>query len=126
MADPKPEDAMPTLLMIGLFPSSGIALDAFHRLRTEGIPPSRLAYRVLKEIAPPPPNVQSELEMLAVDPLVLGDVRHTFARFIHNGETAVFVHAADEGEVQFASEVLKLYDPIAIETLPLQESSSPL
>ena len=37
-------------LVVGLFQSSGIALDAYHRLRTEGVPASRLAHRVLREI----------------------------------------------------------------------------
>ncbi len=116
---------MATQLVVGLFPSSGIALDAYHRLRTEGFPPSRLAHRVLKEIGPPPPNVQSELEMLALDPLVLGDVRRTFARFIHNGETVVFVSATDGAEAQSAADILRLYQPLAIETVALQETNSP-
>ena len=116
---------MATQLVVGLFPSSGIALDAYHRLRTEGIPSSRLAHRVVKEIGPPPPNVQVELEMLALDPLLLGDVRHTFAQFIHNGETAVLVSIADVDEQQFATGILKLYQPIAIETFSLKEAGSP-
>ena len=41
-------------LVVGLFQSSGIALDAYHRLHTEGVPANRLAYRVLKEVGPPP------------------------------------------------------------------------
>jgi hypothetical protein len=36
---------------VGPFQSSGVALDAYHRLRTEGIEPRRLAHRVLKEVA---------------------------------------------------------------------------
>ena len=115
---------MATQLIVALFPSSGIALDAYHRLRTEGIPPRRLAHRVLREIGPPPANVKAELEMLALDPLLIGDGRQTFARFIHNGETAVFVSAADDYEAQFAADILKLYGPIAIETASLQETSS--
>jgi non-ribosomal peptide synthetase component F len=110
-------------LVVGLFPSSGIALDAYHRLRTEGVAASRLAHRVLKEIAPVPPPVAAELQGLAVDPLVLGDVRHTFARFIRNGETAVFVRAEDDGAAQFAADILKLYAPLAIETVPRHETS---
>jgi hypothetical protein len=116
---------MATQLVVGLFPSSGIALDAFHRLRTESVPASRLAHRVLKEIGPPPSNVQTGLEMLALNPRMLGDVRHTFARFIHNGETAVFVRVADDREAEFAADILKLYEPIAIETVPLREANSP-
>ncbi len=102
-------------LVVGLFQSSGIALDAYHRLRTEGVPAARLAHRVLKEIGPPPPSVEAELAALEVDPLVLGDVRNSFVKFIHNGETAVFVSVADEDEAKFAADILKLYGPVAIE-----------
>ncbi len=102
-------------LVVGLFQSSGIALDAYHRLRTEGVPASRLAHRVLKEIGPPPPTVQAELAALQVDPMVLGDVRNSFVKFIHNGETAVFVSVADDHEAQFAAGIMKLYGPVAIE-----------
>ena len=105
-------------LVVGLFQSSGIALDAHHRLRTEGVPASRLAHRVLNEIAPPPPTVQAELAALQVDPMVLGDVRNSFLKFIHNGETAVFVSVADNDEANFAADILKLYAPLAIETVP--------
>jgi hypothetical protein len=44
---------MATQFVVGLFTSSGIALDAYHRLRTEGFPPGQLAHRVLKEVGPP-------------------------------------------------------------------------
>jgi hypothetical protein len=42
-------------------------------------------------------------------------------RFIHNGETAVFVRALDDEQVEFATDVLKLYLPIAIEVALLAE-----
>jgi len=109
-------------LVVGLFESSGIALDAYHRLRTEGVPASRLAHRVLKEIAPAPSTVEAELDALSVDPMALGDARHTFAQFIRNGETAVFIRAEDDGEAQFAADILKLYEPLAIETVLLREA----
>ena len=112
-------------LVVGLFQSSGIALDAYHRLRTEGVPASRLAHRVLKEIAPPPPTVQAELAALQVDPMVLGDVRNTFVKFIHNGETAVFVSVADDDEAKFAADILKLYAPVAIEIAPSSGRPAP-
>ena len=105
-------------LVVGLFQSSGIALDALHRLHTEGVPANRLAHRVLREAGPPPPTVQAELAALQVDPMVLGDVQNTFVKFIHNGETAVFVSVADDDEAQFAADILKLYDPIAIGIVP--------
>lgn len=112
---------MAAQLVIGLFYSSGIALDACHRLRTEGVPMRRLAHRVLKEVGPPSPSVETELAAPVsthwVDPLVWRDVRRTFAPLIHNGETAVLVDVADEAEAEFAAGVLKLYNPITVETL---------
>jgi hypothetical protein len=65
--------------------------------------------------------LQPELAALDVDPLVVGNARQTFVRFIRNGETAVFVRALDDEQVEFATDVLKLYLPIAIEVVPLAE-----
>jgi hypothetical protein len=65
--------------------------------------------------------LQPEFAALQVDPLIIGNARESFARFIRDGETAVFVRALDDGQVEFASEVLKLYLPIAIEVAPLSE-----
>jgi hypothetical protein len=103
-------------LVIGLFPSSGIALDAYHRLHTEGFPRNRLAYRVLQETGPVPPSVEVELEALQIDPMVWGDVRHTFASHIRNGETAVMVQALDDAEAQAAADILRLYAPLVVDT----------
>ena len=108
-------------LVIGLFHSGGIAEDAVHRLITEGVTPQNIAHRVLREVASIPPVLQPELAALEVDPLVIGNARESFARFIRNGETAVFVRAVDDEQVEFASDVLKLYLPIAIEVVPLAE-----
>jgi hypothetical protein len=52
---------------------------------------------------------------------VIGNARESFARFIRNGETAVFVRALDDEQVEFATDVLKLYLPITIEVVPLSE-----
>jgi hypothetical protein len=111
---------MAVKLVIGLFPSSGIALDAYHRLHTEGFPKNRLAHRVLRELGPVPPTVRAELEALEVDPMVWGDARHTFARYIRNGETAVAVQAEDDEVAQSAADILRLYAPLAVETVPLR------
>jgi hypothetical protein len=108
-------------LVIGLFRSSGIAEDAVHRLVTEGVAPANIGHRVLKEIGPVPPLLEPELAALQVDPLVVGNARETFARFIRNGETAVFVRALSDEEVEFATGVLQLFLPIAIEVLPAAE-----
>jgi hypothetical protein len=112
---------MPEYLVVGLFHSSGIAEDAVHRLITEGVAPRNIAHRVLKETVPIPPTLEPELAALEVDPLVLGDVRNGFAQYLHNGETAVFVHALSDAEVGFATDVLRLYLPITIETVSLSE-----
>jgi hypothetical protein len=112
------ESPVPIRLVVGLFHSSGIAEDAVHRLITEGIAPRDIARRVLKEVSPVPPVLQPELAALDVDPLVVGNARETFARFIRNGETAVFVRALNEEQVELARGVLKLYLPIVIELVP--------
>jgi len=112
---------MPACLVIGLFHSSGIAEDAVHRLITEGVAPQNIAHRVLKEVGPILPTLQPELASLEVDPMVIGNARDSFARFIRNGETAVFVRALDDEQVEFATDVLKLYLPIAIEVVPLAD-----
>jgi hypothetical protein len=112
---------MATRLVIGLFQSSGIAEDAVHRLITEGVAPQDIAHRVLKEVGPISALLQPELAALEVDPLVIGNARDGFARFIRNGETAVFVRALDDEQVEFATDVLRLYLPIAIEVVLLAE-----
>jgi hypothetical protein len=115
------ESPAATRLVIGLFHSSGIAEDAVHRLITEGVAPQSIAHRVLKETSPIPPILQPELAAMEVDPLVIGNARESFARFIRNGETAVFVRALSDDQVEFATGVLKLYLPMTIEVVPLPE-----
>ena len=108
---------MAARIVVGVYQSSGIALDAYHRLRTEGVSSSRLAYHVLKEIGPAPDVLEPELQALQIDPMLLGDAKNTFARFIRNGETAVFVQVNDDEEAAFAADILKLYTPVAVETM---------
>src|ERR1700760_193150 len=119
------ESPMATRLVTGLFSSSGIAEDAVHRLITEGVAPRDIAHRVLKEVGPVSALLQPELAALEVDPLVIGNARETFVRFIHNGETAVFVRALDDEQVEFATDVLKLYLPLAIEVVLLEGPEPP-
>jgi len=106
-------------LVVGLFHSSGIAEDACNRLKTEGVPASEIGLKVLKPTAPLLPTAEAELEGLSVDPLIVGDVRETFAKFIRNGETMVFVRAGTGEQAEFAAETLRQYTPIAIDVLPL-------
>jgi hypothetical protein len=109
---------MAAQMVVGLFDSEGIARDARNRLHTEGVPLSQMSIVVLHDIAaPPPPSTQSELAALSVNPLILGDVEKTFANFIKNGETAVLVEAPTLDDAQFATDIMTLYDPLAIETL---------
>jgi hypothetical protein len=112
------ESRMASRLVVGLFHSSGIAEDAVHRLITEGVAPHDIAHRVLKEINPGPP-LGPEFAALEVDPLVIGNVRDSFAQFIRNGETAVFVQTQTDEQVEFADDVLKQYAPLSIEIVPL-------
>lgn len=116
---------MAACIVVGLFHSSGIALDAVHRLITEGVGPQEIARKVLKEVGPIPPPVQAELAALDVDPLVVGNARQSFARYIRNGETAVFVRVSSEEQIEFATDVLKQYLPITIEVVPLAEQPEP-
>jgi len=115
------ESPAATRLVIGLFHSSGIAEDAVYRLITEGVAPQDIAHRVLKETGPIPLVLQPELAALELDPLVIGNARESFARFIRNRETAVFVRALSDEQVEFASDVLKLYLPMTIEVVSLTE-----
>jgi hypothetical protein len=75
--------------------------------------------KVLKPAAPLLPTTEAELEDLSVDPLIVADVRETFAELIRNGETMVFAQAGTGEQAEFAAETLRQYSPIAIEILPL-------
>ena len=103
--------------VVGLFQSKGIAEDAINRLKYEGVAPGYISELVLHETAPPPPTVQMEIEALSVDPLILGNVRESYAPFIHNGETAIFVRAHSEEEVDLAIGTIRQYSPIKIKVV---------
>jgi hypothetical protein len=100
--------------VVALFESMGIAEDACNRLRTEGVPPGDISLMLLCETAPLPAAVEPAVEALSVDPLLLGDVRNTFASFIRNGETAVFIRARDEAAIDLAVGTMRQYSPIRI------------
>jgi len=101
-------------IVIGLFEARGIAEDVRNRLVTDGTSPSEVAVIVLHETAPAPSYMEPEIAALAVDPLLLGNVRETYAPFIRNGETAVFVRAASEAEVDAVIDTMRQYAPIQI------------
>lgn len=105
---------MAVKFVVGLFESKGIAEDAVNRLKTEGVPARDILLLLLHETAPLPVAMTPEIEALSVDPLVIGDVRNTYAPFIHNGETALFVRTQGEAEVDLAVATIQLFAPIKI------------
>ncbi len=104
-------------LVVGLYPSWGIALDACHRLHTEGFAEDHVALRVLKEAGPATRVAEAELPRMRLDPSALEAAQSRFARLIGNGETAVFVRVADDDEAAAATLILSHYLPLAVETL---------
>ena len=101
--------------VVGLFESKGIAEDAVNRLKTEGVPAREISLRVLHETtAGVPATMTPEIEALEVDPFVIGDVRESYAPYIHNGETALFVRTRDEAEVDLAVATIRLFAPVKI------------
>jgi hypothetical protein len=110
--------------VVGLFETKGIAEDAANRLKTEGVLAQHISLLVMHETAPLPAAVEPELAALSVDPFVVGDVRRTYAPYLHNGETAVFVRAHVEDEVDLAVATLKLFAPARIRVVTAGEGAA--
>ena len=109
---------MTAQMVVGLYESKGYAQDARNRLHTEGMPLSDMALVVIHDAAPVPEAVrEEELAALAVSPLILGEVEKTFASYLKNGETAVMVQVATPEDVEFVTDIMALYDPLAIEVM---------
>ena len=83
--------------VVGLFESKGIAEDAINRLRHEGVPIGNTFPMLIRETVPSPAAVPPAIEALSVDPLIVGNVRETYASYIRDGETAVFVASGEGG-----------------------------
>jgi len=117
---------MAVKFVVGLFPSKGIAEDACNRLRTEGVPARDIALQVLRQtaLAREVETVADELEALAVDPLVIGNTSESFAPYIRNGETAIFVRAHSEADVELAAGTIRQYAPIRIEVGWVEEGAA--
>ena len=109
--------------VVGLFESKGIAEDAINRLRYEGVPDGNIFPMLIRETAPLPAAVSPAVEALSVDPLVVGNVRETFAPFIRNGETAVFVRTHSEDEIDLAVGTIRQYAPIKIRVVASGEGA---
>lgn len=110
--------------VVGLFETKGIAEDAANRLRTEGVPSAHISLLLLHETAATPAAVTPELHALSVDPFVVGDVRRTYAPYIHNGETALFVRAHEEDEVDVAVATIRQYAPVKIRVVTAEEGAA--
>jgi hypothetical protein len=111
-------------IVVGLFESRGMALDAFHRLHTEGVPETLTSLVVLHDIALVDDALAPRVEVVSVDQEVLGpevliNVRRTFAHYVHNGETAVLVQTETAEDIEFAGQVMRLFAPVAIEIMAL-------
>jgi len=113
-------------LVVGLFDSMGTARDAHNRLHTEGLPWSEMALRVIHETDPVPESMQPELAALSVSPLIWSDVERTYAQYIKDGETAVIVNAPTAVDVEFATDIMALYDPLMIEVLSPRAATTDL
>ena len=103
--------------VVGLFESKGIAEDACNRLRTVDFPAADISLLLLRETAPLPAAAQPAAEALSVDPLVVGDVRESFAPYIRNGDTALFVRAHTEDDVDAAVDTIRQYAPRRIKVI---------
>ena len=101
-------------IVIGLFETAGIAGDACNRLRYVGVPDRDISMVVMRETTERPAHMDAEIEGLSVDPLLLGNVRESYAPYIHNGDTAVFVRAETEADVRVAIDTLKQYAPAKV------------
>ena len=95
--------------VVALFESKGTAEDACNRLRTEGVPEADVSLVLLRATAP-----LAATETPSPDPMLLDDLRHRFAEFIRNGETAVFVRAHREADIDAAVDTLRQYAPLRI------------
>jgi hypothetical protein len=109
--------------VVGLFESRGIAEDAVNRLNYEGVSADHISLLLMHEMTGVPTAVTPELAALEVDPFIVGNVRETYAPFIHNGETAVFVRTHTEDEVDLAVNTIRLYAPIKIKVVGGQEGA---
>jgi hypothetical protein len=112
---------MEAQIVVGLFPSSGIAEDACHRLRTEGVPDGAVFFQMLREVAPLPSTTGAAV--LTSYPRIWDNVRDTYVSYIHNGETVVLVLAATAAEIELASDVLRMFEPLVVELLTLELES---
>lgn len=111
-------------IVVGLFDAIGTAEDVRNRLIYEGVPEADIALRVLKQVEPLPPSMAPETSKFAVDILFSTTISKKYAQLIHNGETAVCVHAQSEEESEIAINTMRQFAPIEVDCLdPAEEPS---
>jgi hypothetical protein len=115
---------MAARIVIGLFDAIGTAEDVHHRLIYEGVSDADIGLRVLKEVEPMPPSMAPETSKFAVDILFSTTISEKYAPLIHNGETAVCVHAQSDEEAETAINTMRQFAPIEVDCLdPAEEPS---
>jgi hypothetical protein len=80
-----------------------------------------LVLKVLKEIGPIPSTMEPELGASFLGPVILGNFRKSFAHYIRNGETLVYVQALTDEQVELAVGTLKQYAPIEVRVVSAAE-----
>ena len=113
-------------IVIGLFDAIGTAEDVRNRLIYEGVPDADIALRVLSHTEPMPPSMVVETSKCAVDMLFSTTVREKYAPLVHNGETAVCVHAQSDAELETAINTMRQFAPIEVDRLALTEEEEAL
>jgi hypothetical protein len=109
-------------IVVGLFDAIGTAEDVHNRLVYEGVPDADIGVRVLKQVEPLPASMAPETSKFAVDILFSTTVSEKYAPLIHNGETAVCVHAQSEEEAEVAINTMRQFAPIEVDCLdPAEE-----
>jgi hypothetical protein len=111
-------------IVIGLFDAIGTAEDVHHRLIYEGVSDADIGLRVLKEVEPMPPSMAPETSKFAVDILFSTTISEKYAPLIHNGETAVCVHAQSDEEAETVINTMRQFAPIEVDYLDSAEEPS--
>lgn len=111
-------------IVVGLFDAIGTAEDVRNRLIYEGVSDADIGLRVLKGVEPLPPSMAPETSKFAIDILFSTTINEKYAPLIHNGETAVCVHAQSDEEAETALNTMRQFAPIEVDCLdPAEEPS---
>lgn len=105
--------------VVGLFATRGIAEDAVNRLKYEGVEAQEITLLLLRETAP----LGATQEVPSLDPTVVSDARDTYAEYISNGETLLFVRTATAEDVELAAWTIRQYAPLGIRLVTVSEGA---